>query len=83
MAREINRRFDPAAAAVYVTIEDELGTRSVHTIQVLRADEAQEDVEEIVKKAIDDAAARAKKVRAAFCAAGWKSWQPSLPGSKQ
>ncbi len=72
MAKEITRRFDPAAAAVFVTIEDELGARSVHTIQVLRADGAQEDVEEVVRKAIEEAAARAEKVKLAFRAAGWK-----------
>jgi ribosomal protein L14 len=72
MAREINRRFDPSAAAVFVTIEDELGARSVHTIQVLRANGEQEDVEDVVRKAIQDAASRAEKVKAAFRAAGWK-----------
>jgi predicted ArsR family transcriptional regulator len=72
MAKEIGRRFDSAAAAVVVTIEDDLGARCVHTIYALRADGTEEDVEGVVAKAIADAQARAEKVKAAFRKAGWK-----------
>jgi hypothetical protein len=72
MAKEISRRFDVAAAAVVVTIEDALGARSVHTIHVVRPDGTEEDVEGVVAKAIADAGARAEKVATAFRKAGWK-----------
>lgn len=72
MAKEIRRRFDSAAAAVVVTIEDELGTQSVHTIYALRADGTEEDIEGVVAKAIAGAQARAEKVKAAFQKAGWR-----------
>jgi hypothetical protein len=72
MAKEIGRRFDSAAAAVVVTIEDDLGARSVHTIYALRADGTEEDVEGVVAQAIADAGIRAEKVKAAFRKAGWK-----------
>lgn len=72
MAKEIKRRFDAAVGAVVVTVEDELGARSVHTIHVLRPDETEEDVAGAVAKAIADAGTRAEKVKAAFRKAGWK-----------
>ncbi len=72
MAKEIGRRFDAGAGAVVVTIEDELGARSFHTIHVLRPDGSEEDVAGAVAKAIADAGARAKKVEEAFRKAGWK-----------
>ncbi|HVB99016.1 MAG TPA: hypothetical protein VNJ12_06745 [Candidatus Dormibacteraeota bacterium] len=72
MAKEIGRKFDASAAAVVVTIEDELGARSVHTIHVLRPDGSPEDVSSVVAKAISGAAARAAKVKAAFEKSRWR-----------
>lgn len=72
MAREISRRFDTQAAAVVVTIEDELGARSVHTIYALRPDGSEQDVPSAISAALSDAAARAKKVKTAFQKAGWR-----------
>ena len=72
MAKEISRRFDSAAAAVVVTIEDDLGAQSFHTIYALRADGTEEDVDGVVARVIADAGARAEKVKAAFQKAGWK-----------
>lgn len=72
MAKEIGRRFDPAAAAVIVTIEDDLGTQSVHTIYALRADGTEEAVDAAAAQAVADAQARAEKVKKAFRKAGWK-----------
>jgi hypothetical protein len=72
MAKEIGRRFDAEGAAVVVTIEDDLGAKSFHTIYALRADGTEEDVDGVVGKAIADAGARAEKVKATFRKAGWK-----------
>ncbi|HVB35391.1 MAG TPA: hypothetical protein VNJ52_13605 [Patescibacteria group bacterium] len=73
MAKEIARKFDSGAAAVVVTIEDELGAQSVHTIHVLRPDGTEEDVAAVVAQKIAEAAARAAKVKAAFQKSGWRS----------
>lgn len=72
MAKEISRQFDAAAGAVVVTIEDELGARSVHTIYALRPDGSEADVAAAVKAALTGAAARAQKLKAAFQKAGWR-----------
>lgn len=72
MAKEISRRFDAATGAVVVTVEDELGARSVHTIHVLLPDGTEEDVAGAVAKVIADAGTRAEKMKAAFRKAGWK-----------
>lgn len=76
MAKETSRHFDAASAAVVVTIEDELGARSVHTIHVLRPDGSEEDVTAVVAQKLDEAASRAEKVKAAFQKAGWRGERP-------
>jgi ribosomal protein L14 len=73
MAKEISRKFDAAAAAVIVTIEDELGARSVHTIHVLRPDGSEEDVAAVIAQTLADAAVRAAKIKAAFQKSGWRA----------
>lgn len=72
MAKEIGRKFDPGAGAVVVTIEDELGARTVHTIHVLRQDGSEEDVAAIVTQKLSEAAARAAKIKSAFQKSGWR-----------
>jgi len=71
MAREVQRSFDPAAGAVIVVIEDELGTRSVHTIYALDPAGQPVDVEAAVRARLAEAAQRARQLRAAFARAGW------------
>lgn len=77
MAKEISRTFDAASAAVVVAIEDELGTRSVHSIHVLRPDGSEEDVAAVVAERMAEAAARAAKIKAAFQKAGWRGQRPN------
>lgn len=70
-ARIVDKQFDVQAGAVVVTIEDELGVRSVHTIHVLEPDGREADVAEHIAQALAAAEERAGKVRAAFSRHGW------------
>lgn len=71
-AREIERQFDVALGAIIVTIEDDLGVRSLHTIHVIAADGSEPDVAKIVQDRLAAADQRAVKVRAAFKKHGWQ-----------
>jgi len=71
LAREVERRFIADTGAVVITIEDALGTRSVHTIHVLEPDGAEADVGGYVRVKLEEAAERARKVMAAFAKHGW------------
>jgi hypothetical protein len=71
MARIIEKRFDVAAAAVIVTIEDELGARSVHTIHVLEPDGTEADVEAAIAARLAEVAERAARVAIALRKHGW------------
>jgi hypothetical protein len=70
-ARVIEKRFDPHAGAIVLTIEDDLGARSVHTIHVLEPDGTEADVAGHIANALAQADQRAACVRAAFQKHGW------------
>ena len=72
MAQIVEKRFDPAAGAIIVTIEDELGARSVHSIHVLEPDGAEADVEAAIAARLAEAAERAARVAAALRKHGWR-----------
>ena len=71
MAQIVEKRFDPAAGAIIVTIEDELGARSVHTIHVLEPGGTEADVEAAIAARLAEAAERATRVAAALRKHGW------------
>jgi len=71
-ARVVGKQFDAGAGAVVVTIEDDLGARSVHTIHVLEPDGTEADVAGHIARAMQQAEERAARVRAAFEKHGWK-----------
>ena len=70
-ARIIRKKFDPHAGAIVVTIEDDLGARSVHTIHVLAPDGSETDVSGTINSLLDQADLRAARIRAAFRKHGW------------
>jgi hypothetical protein len=70
-AKIVQRLFDVHQGAVVVTIEDDLGARAVHTIQVLEPDGSEADVTGYIARALGAADGRAEKVRAAFEKHGW------------
>jgi hypothetical protein len=70
-ARITHKSFDPHAGAIVVTIEDDLGARSVHTIHVLAPDGTETDVAAAIASLLDQAGQRAARVRAAFAKHGW------------
>ena len=70
-ARLIQKSFDPHAGAIVVTLEDDLGTRSVHTLHVLEPDGSEADVAAQIAGALAQADQRAARVRAAFQKHGW------------
>lgn len=72
MAREVQRRFDTAAGAVIVEIEDALGVRSVHTIYALDPAGQPVDVEAAVRARLAEVDQRAERLRQAFVRAGWR-----------
>jgi len=72
-SREVERRFDPAAGAIVVTIEDALGTRSVHTIHVLEPNGSEADVTGHIQARLKEAAERARKVEKIFRKHGYNS----------
>jgi len=71
-ARILDKSFDPHAGAIVVTIEDDLGARSVHTIHALAPDGSEADVASSIAHALAQADQRAAGVRAAFQKHGWK-----------
>lgn len=71
MAQIVEKRFDPAAGAIIVTIEDELGARSVHTIHVLEPGGTEADVEAAIAARLAEAAERAARIAAALRKRGW------------
>lgn len=84
MAKEISRAFDTNLAAVIVTIQDDLGNNSVHTIHVanvttcvgcgyrmVTAVAGGVDVSATVTKIIQDVDAASSTIRNAMIAAGW------------
>jgi hypothetical protein len=71
MAQIVEKRFDPAAGAIIVTIEDELGARSVHTIHVLEPGGTEADVEAAIAARLAEAAERAARIAAALRKHGW------------
>lgn len=71
-SREVERKFDPAAGAVIVTIEDDLGVRSVHTIHVIEPDGSETDVQACIATRLREADERSAKVKAAFEKHGWQ-----------
>jgi hypothetical protein len=80
MSRVVEKRFDAAAGAVIVTIEDDLGVRSVHTIHVLEPDGREADVEGYLAARLREAEERAAKVKAAFAKHGWIPPSPDTSG---
>jgi hypothetical protein len=70
-ARVTQKRFDPHAGAIVVSVEDDLGASSVHTIHVLGPDGAETDVAAAIAAALHQADERATRVRAAFEKHGW------------
>ena len=70
-ARITSKSFDPHAGAIVVTIEDDLGARTVHTIHVLDPGGVETDVTAAIAVALDQADQRASRVRAAFAKHGW------------
>lgn len=85
MAQEISRTFDTARAAVIVTVQDEFGNQSFHTIHVLDVSTCPECGEFYVKDTfgnVDVAATVAQicaeidaanaKIKQRLMAAGWQ-----------
>jgi hypothetical protein len=85
MATEIQRSFDMNQAAVIVTIRDEFGNDSPHTIHLFNANvcpacgyrlvtdvAGNVDVDATVAQIISDIDASTAKIKAAMIAAGWK-----------
>jgi len=70
-ARITDKRFDAHAGAILVTIEDDLGVRSVHTIHVLAPDGSEVDAAAAIGAALRQADERAARVRAVFAKHGW------------
>jgi len=71
-ARVVHKTFDPHAGAIVITVEDDLGARSVHTIHALEPDGSEADVEGHIASALGGADQRAARLRAAFQKHGWK-----------
>jgi hypothetical protein len=70
-ARVIHKSFDVSAGAIHVTVEDDLGVRSVHTIHVVEPDGSEADVAAAIAAALQAADARAARLRTAFEKHGW------------
>lgn len=84
MAKELYRTFDTNLAAVVVTVQDDLGNNSVHTIHVANVTTCAAcgykmvanvsggvDVSATVAKIITDVDASSSVIKAAMQAAGW------------
>ena len=71
-ARVLEKTFDPQAGAIVVTIEDELGARSEHTIHAHEPDGSETDDAGHIATALSQAEHRAARIRAAFQKHGWK-----------
>jgi hypothetical protein len=74
-ARVIQKAFSVHTGAIHVTLEDDLGARSVHTINVLEPDGTEADVAAIIAAALRQADHRAERLRAAFERHGWRGNQ--------
>lgn len=70
-AKIISKTFDVHVGAVVVTIEDDLGASSVHTLHVIEPDGSEADVAAQIAQALKQAGTRAEKIRAAFQKHGW------------
>jgi len=70
-SRIIQKAFSVHTGAIHVTVEDDLGARSVHTINVLEPDGSEADVAAIIDAALRQADQRAARLRAAFEKHGW------------
>ena len=70
-ARITSKTFDAHAGAIVVTIEDDLGARTVHTVHVLAPDGSAVDVATTIAGVLLQADERATRVRAAFEKHGW------------
>jgi hypothetical protein len=70
-ARVIEKRIDPHAGAIVVTIEDDLGARSVHTIHALEPDGTEADVAAHIADALMLAEDRAARLLSVFRKHGW------------
>ena len=70
-AKIIEKIFDASAGAVVVTIEDDLGVRSVHTLHVLEPDGSEAQVAGHIDQALTQADERAAKISVAFEKHGW------------
>ena len=70
-AKIIEKTFDAPAGAVVVTIEDDLGVRSVHTLHVLEPDGSEAQVAGHIDHALAQADERSAKISAAFAKHGW------------
>ena len=70
-AKIITKIFDAPAGAVVVTIEDDLGVRSVHSLHVLEPDGSEAQVARHIDDALAQADERAAKISAAFEKHGW------------
>jgi hypothetical protein len=70
-ARIIDKSFEPHAGAIVVTIEDDLGARSLHTIHVLEPDGSEADVAGHIADLLMQAEDRAARLLAVFLKHGW------------
>jgi len=70
-SRIIAKTFSVHTGALHVTIEDDLGARTVHTIHVLEPDGTEADVSSIIAAALVQSDHRAARLRAAFRRHGW------------
>ncbi|NDQ58048.1 MAG: hypothetical protein GZ088_13330 [Acidipila sp.] len=70
-AKIIEKTFDPSAGAVVVTIEDDLGVRSVHTLHVLEPDGSDAQIARHMDHALAQADERSAKISVAFKKHGW------------
>ena len=70
-AKIIEKTFDASAGAVVVTIEDDLGVRSVHTLHVLEPDGSHAPIARHIDQALAQADERSAKIAVAFKKHGW------------
>jgi hypothetical protein len=78
-SKEISREFRLDAGQVVVTIEDDHGSRTVHTINVIDPDGAEVDVANTVADLLSNADARTAKIGSAFQKCGWKPAPIGVP----
>ena len=71
-SRILRKSFSVHTGAIHVTIEDDLGARTIHTIHVLEPDGTEADVASIIAAALAQSGQRAARLRAAFERHGWQ-----------